>query len=233
MLCASPLTVVFLLLVHPLALALLVLDAPVATALQVLALPVVILLLVIECPLGMQAGIVHALLVLDAHNLCYRVALYLIVCESIFKGCQLVIFDQTALLDINERFVFFLLTLCLAQAFLSVEQQDELLHLVVVEQLVTVKLLQGITQLFFTSSLVDGLFIGLLCKAVAELACTLQETEFLLAAIELAFYGTKTLKIGTAVCNLQYPLTLDAKELFVDCLLDANLQVVQDRFWQT
>ena len=138
LLCTSPLAIILLLLMHPLAFSLLVFNAPVAAALKVFTFPVMVLFLVIKCPLGMQTGVIHALLMLDAHYLSYRVAFYLVVSESIFESCQLVIFDQTALLDINERFVFFLLTLCLAQAFLSVEQQDELLHLVVVQQLVAV-----------------------------------------------------------------------------------------------
>ena len=131
----------------------------------------------------MQTGVIHALLMLDAHYLSYRVAFYLIVGKGIFEGCHFVILDETALLDVDECFVLFFLALGLTQALLGVEQQDELLHLVVVEQLVTVKLLQGVSQLFLAGGLVDGLFVGFLCKAIAELASTLQETEFLLAAV--------------------------------------------------
>ena len=138
LLCTSPLAIVLLLLVHPLAFALLVLDAPVATALKVFTLPVMVLFLVIKCPLGMQTGVIHALLMLDAHYLSYRVAFYLVVSESIFESSYFVIFNKTALLDIDECLIFFFLALCFTQALLGVEQQYELLHLVVVQQLVAV-----------------------------------------------------------------------------------------------
>ena len=73
-----------------------------------------VLFLVIKCPLGMQTGVIHALLMLDTHNLSHRVAFYLVVCESILQSCHLIVLDETALLDIDERFVFLLLALCLS-----------------------------------------------------------------------------------------------------------------------
>jgi hypothetical protein len=121
-----------------LAFALLVFNAPIAAALKVFTFPVMVLFLVVECPLGMQPGIVHTLLVLNTHNLCHRVALYLVVSERIFESSYLVILDEAALLDIDECLIFFFLALCFTQTLLGIKHQDELLHLVVVQQLVAV-----------------------------------------------------------------------------------------------